>query len=119
DPGAKPLTAYLGKMVDQWKEWDFTATRYRAVTAAKECPANWKAVMDAFIETLHVSGTHPEAMPLSPDTSTQYDVWEDEPHFSRFHSLVGPNSPNMLVKPTGQESLDAFTSMYLPESFGT
>ena len=119
DPDAKPLTTYLGKMVDQWAEWDFTKTRYRAVTAQKTCPTNWKAVMDAFIETLHVTGTHPQAMPLSPDTSTQYDVWEDEPHFSRFHSLVGPSSPNMLQTPSGQESLDAFTSMYLPESFGT
>src|SRR3546814_3834395 len=75
--------------------------------------------MDALIETLHVTGTHSEAAPLSPDTSTQYDVWRDEPHFSRFHSLVGLPSPNMLAQPTEQETLDAFTSMYLPEVFGT
>src|SRR3546814_18338879 len=75
--------------------------------------------MDAFIETLHVTGTHSEAAPLSPDTSTQYDVWRDDPHFSRFHSLVWLPSPTMLAQPTEQETLDAFTSMYLPEVFGS
>src|SRR3546814_16671156 len=105
-------------MVDQWSEWDFTKTRYRAITAVKTCPANWKAVMDAFIETLHVTGTHSEAAPLSPDTSTQYDVWRDEPHFSRFHSLVGLPSPNILAQPTEQETLDAFPSMSTEERRG-
>ncbi len=119
DPDAKPLADYLGKMVDQWKGWDFTKTRYRAVTAGKACNANWKAVLDAFIETLHVTGTHPEAAYLSSDTSTQYDTWADEPHFSRFHSLVGMPSANLIETPDNQETLDAFTSAYLPEVFGT
>src|SRR3546814_13625759 len=98
-------------MVDQWSEWDFTKTRYRAITAVKTCPANWKAVMDAFIETLHVTGTHSEAAPLSPDTSTQYDVWRDEPHFRRFHSLVGLPYPTMLAQPTELETPAASTPL--------
>ena len=119
DPNAKPLASYLGKLVDQWKDWDFTKTRFRAVTAGKACNANWKAVLDAFIETLHVTGTHPEAAYLTSDTSTQYDVWPDEPHFSRFHSPVGLASANLLNEPSEQETLDMFTSMYLPEAYGT
>src|SRR3546814_12458668 len=69
DREAKPLRDYLGKMVDQWSEWDFTKTRSRAITAVKTCPANWKAVMHAFIDTLHVTGPHPEAAPLPPAPS--------------------------------------------------
>lgn len=122
DPNAKSLHEYLGKMVAQWggqPEWDFTKTRYRAVTAVKACPANWKAVMDAFIETLHVSGTHPEAAYFNCDTATQYDVWEDEPHFNRFITFNGTASANIEPRPTEQEMLDAFTSAYLPEMYGT
>src|SRR3546814_14355573 len=58
------------------------------------------------------------AAPLSPDTSTQYDVWRDEPHFTRFHSLVGLPSPNRLAQPTEQETLDAFTTRYRPAGVG-
>lgn len=120
DENAPPLRSYLGKMVDQWEEsgWDFTK-RFRAVTVVKEINCNWKAAVDAFIETLHVYASHPEAALLTADTDSQYDIWEDEPHFSRFHSLVGVPSPNVHPAPTNQEVLDCYTSIYLPEIFGT
>lgn len=119
DVNAKPLSQYLGRMVDQWVDWDFTKNRYRAATAIRTCAANWKAVMDAFIETLHVTSSHPGLSPMTPDTDTQYDVWPDEPHFSRFHSFVGIPSANITRRPSEQEVLDAFTSSYWPEIFGT
>lgn len=118
DDNAPALTTYLGKMVDQWKDWDFSK-RYRAITVVKEINCNWKAAQDAFIETLHVYASHPEAAPLTPDTDSQYDVYEHEPHFSRFHSIVGNPSPNIDPAPSQQEVLDAYTSVYLPETFGT
>lgn len=119
DDDARPLREYLGKMVDQWEDsgWDFS-NRYRAVTVLKEMNCNWKAVLDAFIETLHVYATHPEAGFLTPDTDNQYDVWPDEPHFNRFHSINGFASPNLDPAPTEQEVLDAYTSVYLPEAYG-
>lgn len=120
DDDAPPLRTYLGKMVDQWEEsgWDFTK-RFRAVTVIKEMNCNWKAGIDAFIETLHVYASHPEAAFLTADTDSQYDVWEDEPHFNRFHSLVGWASPNVEPQPSEQEILDCYTSIYLPEVYGT
>lgn len=118
DDDAPALDAYLGKMVDQWKDWDFSK-RYRAVTVEKEINCNWKAALDVFIETLHVYASHPEAAYLTPDTDSQYDVYADEPHFSRFHSIVGSPSPNIHPVPSQQEVLDAYTSVYLPETYGT
>jgi phenylpropionate dioxygenase-like ring-hydroxylating dioxygenase large terminal subunit len=118
DDTAPPLANYLGKMTKQWEDWDFNK-RFRAVTVVKEINCNWKTALDAFIETLHVYATHPEAAPLTPDTDSQYDVYKDEPHFSRFHSIVGSPSPNIDPAPNQQDVLDAYTSVYLPETFGT
>src|SRR3546814_4044610 len=47
-----------------------------------------------------------------PPRSTRTDTLF--PYTTLFRS-----SPNMLAQPTEQETLDAFTSMYLPEVFGT
>src|SRR3546814_9014083 len=46
-------------------------------------------------------------------------MYPDEPHFSRFHSVVGWASANLDPEPTQQEVLDSYTSVYLPEVFGT
>lgn len=118
DKNAPSLHSYLGKMVDQWKDWDWS-DRYRSVTVERKLNCNWKAAMDAFIETLHVYSSHPEAALLTPDTATQYDMYPDEPHFSRFHSIVGWASANLSPEPSQQEVLDSYTSVYLPEMFGT
>ena len=118
DPAAPSLNDYLGTMVDHWKAWDWS-DRYRSVTVARKLNCNWKAALDAFIETLHVYASHPEAAYLTPDSATQYDTWPDQPHFSRFHSIVGWASANLDPEPSQQEVLDSYTSVYLPEMFGT
>ena len=118
DPEAPSLHSYLGKMVAQWEDWDWS-DRYRSVTVERKLNCNWKAALDAFIETLHVYSSHPEAAFLTPDTATQYDVYPDEPHFSRFHSIVGWASANLEPEPSPQEVFDSYTSTYLPEAFGT
>lgn len=118
DPDAPTLSEYFGKLIGQWKDWDFS-DRYRSVTVERKLNCNWKSAMDAFIETLHVYSSHPEAAYLTPDTATQYDMYPDEPHFSRFHSIVGWASANLDPEPTQQEVLDSYTSVYLPEMFGT
>jgi phenylpropionate dioxygenase-like ring-hydroxylating dioxygenase large terminal subunit len=118
DANAPSLASYLGKMVGQWESWDFSS-RYRSVTVERKLNCNWKAALDAFIETLHVYASHPEAAFLTPDSATQYDMYPDEPHFSRFHTIVGWASANLAPEPTQQEVLDSYTSVYLPEMFGT
>jgi phenylpropionate dioxygenase-like ring-hydroxylating dioxygenase large terminal subunit len=117
DPSAPDLNTYLGKMVDQWKHWDFS-NRFRSVTVEKKMNCNWKACLDAFIENFHVFATHPEAAYLVSETAAQYDMYPDEPHFSRFHIFGGFSSENLSPPPAQQEILDAYTSIYMPEVFG-
>jgi len=119
DAEAAPLSVYLGKMVDQWRGWDFASTRFRAVTVRKPVNCNWKAVSDAFVETLHVFATHPELALFAPATSAQYDCYPDEPHFTRFHAVVGRPADELDRTASEQDVLDGFTSSYLTEAFGT
>ena len=35
-------------------------------------PANWKSVLDAFNESYHVQGTHPQLLRWSDDTAIRY-----------------------------------------------
>jgi phenylpropionate dioxygenase-like ring-hydroxylating dioxygenase large terminal subunit len=120
DPAAPSFESYFGRMLTQWSDsgWDFH-NRYRVVTVEKQLNCNWKVALDAFIETLHVYATHPQAAALIPDTCTQYDVYADEPHFSRFHTLTGHPSENIFPEPSPQEVLDCYTETYYPEAFGT
>lgn len=119
DPTAPSLEEYLGKFIDQWKEWDFKSKRYRAVTVKKAVNCNWKAVSEAFMEALHVFSTHPELAPFAPATTAQYDTYADEPHFARFHAIVGKPAPELERESSEQDVLDGFTSSYLSEVFGT
>ncbi|MGH9091572.1 MAG: aromatic ring-hydroxylating oxygenase subunit alpha, partial [Acidimicrobiales bacterium] len=64
DPDAEPLEAYLDPIpgrLDGFKLEDMRIAWYKSVVL----PANWKTALDAFIESWHVPGTHPQL--LRPD----------------------------------------------------
>lgn len=124
DADAPPLKEYMGAMYDQWGgenpkgAWDFSS-KYKAVHLYREMNCNWKVGMEGFIEALHVWASHPQIAQMNPESSCQYDVYADEPHFSRFHALMGLPSHNFRVQPTDQEVVDTFTASYVPEHNGT
>lgn len=118
DEQAPSLVDYLGSMVDQWKDWDFSK-KYKAVHVEITVDCNWKATMDAFIEAFHVFASHPQFTPFVADANGQYDVYPDEPHFSRFHIPSGQFSPHLSDPPSEQEMIDCFLQGYLPEVLGT
>lgn len=118
DPQAPTLEAYMGAMVGQWRDWDFTK-RYKAVHVEKRVNCNWKVAQEGMLENLHVYATHPQAAAISPTTMSQYDVYPDEPHFSRFHNIAGLPNECLDPEPSDQVVLDGFTSTYLPEAFDT
>jgi phenylpropionate dioxygenase-like ring-hydroxylating dioxygenase large terminal subunit len=118
DEKAVSLGTYLGKMTQQWREWDF-AKKYKAVHVEKLVNCNWKATLDAFIEALHVTATHPQFTRFTADAAGQYDVYPDEPHFSRFHISIGRPSPHLSTKPSEQEMVDDFLELFVPKVFGT
>lgn len=75
DDDAAPLAEALSIMPRHF-ELFATEQRYTAAHFRRLVPANWKAAQEAFMESYHVVGTHPNAIPFSGDTQTQYDVYE-------------------------------------------
>ncbi|HEY3654703.1 MAG TPA: aromatic ring-hydroxylating dioxygenase subunit alpha [Steroidobacteraceae bacterium] len=120
DAAAPSLQEYMGAMYSQWGgdqpkgSWDFKS-KYKAVHLERVINCNWKVCMEAFMESLHVASSHPQMTPTVPESSAQYDVYPNEPHFSRFHTITGMPSSVLHKVPSPQDSVDALTGSYLPE----
>lgn len=106
DPGCAPLAAYLGRMLTDFEGWKHD-DRYAAKLIRKTIHANWKTCIETFIESFHLSGIHPQALPFGGDSSTQYDVWDDQPHMSRMLQPLGIRSDHFGRTLTEQEVLGA------------
>jgi glycine betaine catabolism A len=85
DAGAEPLADYLDPIparLDGFKLEDMRIAWYKSVVL----PANWKTALDAFIESWHVPGTHPQLM--RPDKhKTPPTVAECERYGATFNEL--------------------------------
>jgi phenylpropionate dioxygenase-like ring-hydroxylating dioxygenase large terminal subunit len=66
DPQAAPLADDLGPLVDQMGEIDGPSLR-RLGTQTHRINANWKVVVDAFVEVYHVRTVHPDNAALLYD----------------------------------------------------
>jgi len=91
DEQAPPLEEYLGPIPQHFAAWDFE-NRFKAVHVGQVIPVNWKAAVEAFMESFHVKATHPQILPSTADINTQYDVPED-PHWNRMITAFGIPSP--------------------------
>jgi len=69
DLDAMPLLEFLGPMADQMAEIDGASLR-RIGTQRHTIAANWKVVVDAFLEVYHVRTVHPDNAALLYDDST-------------------------------------------------
>jgi len=69
DPDAVPLVEHLGALAEQMREVDGTRLRWidRQVHPVE---ANWKVVVDAFLEVYHIRTVHPDNAALLYDDST-------------------------------------------------
>jgi phenylpropionate dioxygenase-like ring-hydroxylating dioxygenase large terminal subunit len=93
DPDCAPLEEHLGILPDHFKN---TAYENRVKTAhvAQVIPCNWKVAQEAFLESWHLTQTHPQSAPSAGDVSTQVDLFGDT--LSRTLTPVGVASPNLL-----------------------
>jgi phenylpropionate dioxygenase-like ring-hydroxylating dioxygenase large terminal subunit len=110
DLEAPSLTQYLGRLVPDFERWDY-GERYVSAVMRRPMRANWKVCVEAFLEAYHLSGIHPQALPFGGESSTQYDVWPDEPHVSRFLEPVGFHSDQLPAVLSEQEILDLATAV--------
>jgi phenylpropionate dioxygenase-like ring-hydroxylating dioxygenase large terminal subunit len=106
DLQAGPLRDYLGQFVDHWAGWAMEP-RTKTLHIVKTLPCNWKVGLEAFLESLHVANTHPQLLVNIGDTNTEYDVYEDQPHFNRMISAQAIPSPHLGRDITEQEILDS------------
>ena len=89
DPDAESLEDFLGEMPEHFERWDLD-NRYVQAHVSKIVRANWKITQEAFSESYHVAGTHPQALPYLGDTNSQVDIWDN---FSRIITPGGIASP--------------------------
>jgi phenylpropionate dioxygenase-like ring-hydroxylating dioxygenase large terminal subunit len=74
DPEARPLEESLGVMPAHFKDFA-PERRYTKARFRKLMNANWKISQEAFQESYHLFGTHPEGVPFNGDSQSQYDIW--------------------------------------------
>ncbi|MFT4052925.1 MAG: aromatic ring-hydroxylating dioxygenase subunit alpha [Novosphingobium sp.] len=106
DSEAPPLETYLGHLPAHFADWSY-ADKYLATVIKKTIDANWKTCIEAFLESYHLAGIHAQALPFGGDASTQYDVWPDDPHVTRFMEPTGVMSDQLPRALSEQEILDA------------
>lgn len=106
DRDAPPLTDYLEDLPTHFARWPLDA-RYTAAHIGKVLDCNWKIALEAFLETFHIVGLHPEALPFFGDANSQYDVWEGRRHYSRMINPSGVLSPHLGSEPAPARVLAA------------
>ncbi|WP_159982257.1 MULTISPECIES: SRPBCC family protein [unclassified Novosphingobium] len=104
DPDAPSLEEWLAPLPEH-ADAAGLEDRYVALHAEKELPCNWKVAMEAFMESYHLVGTHPQLLVANGDINTQYDIYGD--YVSRLFALTGITSPNYLGESDEQLILDS------------
>ena len=91
DDEPQPLEEYMGIILPSTSRPGSTNSATSA-HVEKVIGANWKAVLEAFIESYHAIATHPQLMPFQGIDNSQYDVWGD--HVSRTITSYGVANPS-------------------------
>jgi phenylpropionate dioxygenase-like ring-hydroxylating dioxygenase large terminal subunit len=91
DDEAPALEEYMGILPEHFKRWP-PENRYIKMHVQKVINANWKAVVEAFIESYHAVATHPQIMTFQGIDNSQYDVWGD--NISRTITSSGVINPS-------------------------
>lgn len=91
DRDAEPLADYLAPMDDKLGAYRF-GQHVRTRSATMPVGANWKTVVDGFVEVYHLHAIHPQLIPFLDDVNTTYDVWGAH---SAMYQPIGIASPRL------------------------
>lgn len=106
DVDAAPLADYLELLPEHFRRWPLER-RFTAAHVGKHLDCNWKIAIEAFIETFHVIGIHPQSLAFFGDANSQFDVWPGVRHVSRMINPSGVPSPHVAAHCPPQRVLDA------------
>jgi len=106
DLGCEPFEQYIASMAEDWQRWP-TENRVTYFHIGAEIACNWKVALEAFVESFHVIGTHPQLMPWMADANSQYDVRRSDP-WNRMITVQGVASPHVAASLTEDDVLDAY-----------
>mgnify|MGYP006273453971 FL=1 len=112
NPNAEPLHEFLGIVPEHLDPYHFERmVLVNDVTV--EWDVNWKASVDAFNETYHVAGTHPQLMSWLEDYDVQIDCYERHNRY-----LIPFATPSThLQDPDVTDGLRAYMAMYGYEDY--
>jgi len=108
DGTAPPLREYLGVIVEHFERWAPENT-YKALHIKKVLRCNWKLAHEAFIESYHTVATHPQLLPYTGDSNSQYDCFND--FVSRTITPMGVVSPH-AAGTTQEQSVHQWLTVY-------
>ncbi|MFT4614968.1 MAG: phenylpropionate dioxygenase-like ring-hydroxylating dioxygenase large terminal subunit [Bacteroidia bacterium] len=108
DGKAPDLQDYLGEMAQHFQRWEPEET-YKALHIKKVLRCNWKLAHEAFIESYHTVATHPQLLPYTGDSHSQYDCFND--YVSRTITPMGVVSPH-LPDTTQQQAVHQWLTVY-------
>jgi phenylpropionate dioxygenase-like ring-hydroxylating dioxygenase large terminal subunit len=108
DENAEDFQKYLGILPEHFREWKHEQ-RSVSLHVEKVIGANWKVVLEAFIESYHAIAIHPQLMPFQAIDNSQYDVWGD--HVSRTITAYGVPNPGDASRFSEQDSLDGMMEL--------
>jgi phenylpropionate dioxygenase-like ring-hydroxylating dioxygenase large terminal subunit len=108
DGTAPPLLEYLGVMASHFERWQPENT-YKALHIKKVLRCNWKLAHEAFIESFHTIATHPQLLPYTGDSNSQYDCFND--NVSRTITPMGVVSPH-LPGTSEEQSVHRWLTIY-------
>ena len=97
NPGGPTLEEFIAPLPEHFRRWPHEQ-RTTTVWVAKVIHANWKAVMEAFMEAWHAYTTHPQIAPFVSDANSRYNIYGD--HVNVGYNPQGAMSP--LMDPEGK-----------------
>ena len=96
-PSIEDYLAPLPEFFERWRHDQCTT----AIWVGKVVPANWKVVMEAFMEAWHTIVTHPQLLPFTGDANTSYNIYGDNVNVA--YTPFGVMSPHVSGEGQSQQ----------------